>query len=417
MHHRKHLLCFFLIIFYFVNLLPVYAVNGDSPKAEGTYPQPMAKAALLMDASSGRVLFAKNAHQHLSPASITKIMTALLVIENGDLGQAVTVSQYAADTPESSIWLETGEKLTREQLLYGCMLNSANDAAVTLAESVAGSEKNFVKLMNRRAQQLGMKDSHFCNAHGLETNGHFTTAFDLGLLSREALNNKIFRQVVATKTKNIPWAGKDYDRLLINQNRLLYRYEGTIGIKTGYTKVAGSCVIGAAQKGSRVLIAVAMNSTSVYQDLEQMLDYGFAHYNMETIKRVNQLSVKVPVVNGLEKTVPARPKSDLTVAVTAKEQSQLSYKVYPRDQVAAPVKKGQILGTCKMYVAGKEVSRVDLLAYNSVAAKPPFLTRLKAGCIKAFKITIKVVLIIFACAYLIRFINLRRRRKRRMFKP
>ncbi|MEN6461388.1 MAG: D-alanyl-D-alanine carboxypeptidase family protein [Syntrophomonas sp.] len=416
MHHRRHLLCFLLIIFFFANLVPVYALNGDSPYVTGAYPQTLGKAALLMDASSGRVLYEKNAHQRLSPASVTKIMTALLVVEKGNLGREITVSQTAADTPESSIWLEAGEKLTREQLLYACMLHSANDAAVALAESVAGSEKTFVKLMNRRAQQLGMKDSHFCNPHGLETSGHYTSAYDLALLSREALNHKMFRQVVSTKTKKIPWAGNTYDRLLINQNRLLYRYEGAIGIKTGYTKVAGNCVVGAAQRGSLLLIAVAMNSPSVYQDLEQMLDYGFAHYNKETIKQVNQLSVTVPVVNGQEKTVQVRPKADLTAAVTTKEKARFSYKVYPRSQVTAPVTKGQILGSCKMYVAGQEVGKVDLLASASVAAKPSFFTRFKSGCIFFLKIIFITFLIVFCCAYLIRLRNLKRRRNRRIYR-
>ncbi|MGI5921646.1 MAG: D-alanyl-D-alanine carboxypeptidase family protein, partial [Syntrophomonadaceae bacterium] len=255
MYQRKCLLSVFLAIFFFVNLLPVYAANQNLP-ATGTYPQTLAKAAVLMDASSGRVLYESNAHQRLSPASVTKIMTALLVAEQGNLEQKVTISQNAADTPESSVWLEPGEKLTRRQLLYACMLNSANDAAVALAESVAGSEQDFVQLMNRRARQLGMKDSHFGNPHGLETAGHYTSAYDLALLSREALTNKIFRQVVATQSTKIPWTGKEYDRLLVNQNRLLYRYDGAIGVKTGYTKQAGNCVVGAAQRGSLVLIAV-----------------------------------------------------------------------------------------------------------------------------------------------------------------
>lgn len=414
MHHRRHLFCFclLLIIFSFANHLPVYAVNDDSNEVTAAYPQTMGKAALLMDASSGRVLYEVNAHQRLSPASVTKIMTALLAVEKGNLDQEITISQTAVDTPESSIWLETGEKLTREQLLYACMLKSANDAAVALAESMAGSEKNFVELMNRRARQLGMKDTHFCNPHGLETSGHYTTAYDLALVSREALNHKIFRQVVSTKTIHIPWAGNDYDRLLINQNRLLYRYAGAIGIKTGYTKEAGNCVVGAAQEGSLLLIAVAMNSPSVYHDLEQMLDYGFDHYNNKTIKNSNQLSVTVPVVNGQEKTVQARPKTDLTVAVTAKEQSQCTYKCYPQEQITAPVKKNQIVGSCKMYVAGHEVSEVDLLACTSVALKPPFRTRLKSGCISIIKISGEAFLIIFCCAYLIKIRNLRRKRKR-----
>lgn len=413
MHHRKYLIYLFLFTFLFANFIPVGTANGQSSETRGAYPQPQGKAALLMDASSGRVVFQLNAHQHLSPASVTKIMTALLLIENGDLDRKVTISETAAATPESSIWLEAGEKLTRRQLLYACMLNSANDAAVALAESMAGSEKNFVELMNRRARELGMKDTHFCNPHGLETKGHYTTAYDLALVSREAMNYKVFRQVVSTRTRHIPWAGNDYDRLLINQNRLLYRYDSAIGIKTGYTKQAGNCVVGAAQKGSLLLIAVAMNSPSVYQDLEQMLDYGFTHYKKVTIKKSRQLSMTVPVTNGLGETVKVRPKTDLTVAVASGEKNRLAYKLFPASSVAAPVKKGQTAGYCKIYVAGREAGKVDLVTCTSVAKKLPFSIRFKSGCINVVKFIGKALLILFGLAYLIRFVNLRRQRKRR----
>lgn len=418
MYQRKCLLSVFLAIFFFVNLLPVYAANQNLP-ATGTYPQTLAKAAVLMDASSGRVLYESNAHQRLSPASVTKIMTALLVAEQGNLEQKVTISQNAADTPESSVWLEPGEKLTRRQLLYACMLNSANDAAVALAESVAGSEQDFVQLMNRRARQLGMKDSHFGNPHGLETAGHYTSAYDLALLSREALTNKIFRQVVATQSTKIPWTGKEYDRLLVNQNRLLYRYDGAIGVKTGYTKQAGNCVVGAAQRGSLVLIAVVMNSPSVYPDLEQMLDYGFANYSKVTLKKAGQITATVPVENGLAPTVKATTNADLTAAVLPEEKSQLSYKVYPLQKVTAPVKKGQVLGTCKMYINGQQVGKADLLASFAVNPQPPLWTRIKTACFSILKTAAMLLVLIFALLYLIRLIrlrNLRRRRKRRVIK-
>lgn len=411
MHQRRYSLCFWFIIVFLTSLCPVKATNADT--AEAVYPQPVAKAALLMDASSGRVLYEKNAHEQLPPASVTKIMTALLAVENGNLDQEVTISKNAAETPESSVWLEEGEKLTGEQLLYACMLHSANDAAVALAENVAGSEERFVQLMNQRAQQLGMKDTHFCNPHGLQNADHYTTAYDLGLLSREALKHSDFRQVVSTKTINIPWTGKDYDRLLVNQNRLLYRYEGTIGIKTGYTKVAGNCVVGAAQKGSFVLIAVALNSASVYEDLEQMLDYGFANYSLKTVATAEQLSTTVPVENGEAETVAVRANRDLSLAIKAQELSQLSYQLFPQKSVKAPVQEGQVLGYCKMLVGGIEVGEADLIACSSVSEKPPILTVFKAGLISISK----PILIISGCILVIRQVNLRRYRKKRLKKP
>lgn len=413
MHHRRISICCLLIIIFFNNLFPVYAVNNDISSASGTYPQVQAKAAILMDASSGRILYQKNAHERLPEASLTKIMTGLLAVENGVLDQKSTISRNAAGTPERSIWLEAGETLTRRQLLYACMLNSANDAAVALSESVAGSERDFVKRMNLRAQQLGMKDSHFSNPHGLQTSYHYTTAYDLAILSRKAMNYKTFRQVVSTKTHKIPWAGNDYERLLINQNRLLYRYDGAIGIKTGFTKQAGSCVVGAAQRGSLVLIAVAMNSPKVYEDLQQMLDYGFANYHNKVIKKVNQLEVEVPVTNGQFKTVKTRPEIDLAIAVSAKEQSALSYKLNLHERIVAPIKKNQILGSYRIFISGREAGQVNLMASNTVAKKPPFLPRFKAACIKIIKFILKTFVIIFCGMYSIRLVNLWRKRRKK----
>ncbi|MGE5397784.1 MAG: D-alanyl-D-alanine carboxypeptidase family protein [Chitinophagales bacterium] len=414
MFQRRIFLCCLLLIFSFSNLSSVYAINSNSNSA-GTvvYPKTTGKAVILIDASSGRVLFGKNVHERLPQASLTKIMTALLVIENGHLDQNVTISSNSAGTPESSIWLEVGEKLTRKQLLYALMLKSANDAAVALSYSVAGSEEKFIDLMNSRARQLGMKDSHFENPHGLHAKGHYTSAYDLALLTRKTMNSKTFRQVVSTKTYNIPWVGNEYDRLLINHNRLLWKYKYAIGVKTGYTKEAGSCLVGAAQRGSMMLIAVTLNSPATYQDVQQMFDYGFAHYYRKTIKKASQVSIDVPVQNGQLDKVQARPESDLVMTVTDKEKSSLSYKLYPQNQIMAPVKKDQVVGKCEIFIGKHAVNRVNLVACNPVAPKTPFLTRFKIAFIAVIKFILKALLVVVLCIYIIRFINLRRRRKRR----
>lgn len=409
MFDRRFAFSCLLLVFFLNLLLPAYGGNSNTE----AYPKTTGKAVILIDASSGRVLYGKNIHKRLPPASVTKIMTALLVIENGNLDQSVTISSRAAATPESSVWLEAGEKLTRQQLFYALMLNSANDAATALSESVAGSEKNFVSLMNRRAKQLGMQDSHFINPHGLHANGHYTSAYDLALLSREAMKNSTFRKVVRTKVYHIPWGARDYDRLLINHNRLLWRYKSSIGIKTGYTRQAGNCLVGAAQKGSLTLIAVSLNSKSAFQDVQQVFDYGFARYHNQILKASKEISVEVPVQNGVNAKVHARPAADLTVAVTDKEVTQLSYKLYPQDLVDAPVKKGQTLGYCQVLVAGKEATRIKLLASNSVAKRNPFLRHFGAVCLAVFTFLLKVILVVFLGMYLIRLFNLWRQRKKR----
>jgi D-alanyl-D-alanine carboxypeptidase (penicillin-binding protein 5/6) len=328
--HRGKIVIILVILVLFASVTSTNAFGKEplNPTClHVSYPEPRGMAAVLMDADSGRVLYSKNSHEQLPPASLTKIMTALLVVENGNLDKKVYVSEYASKIPESSINLLPGEMLTRRQLLYACMLHSANDAATALAESVSGSEGEFVKLMNKRANQLGMGDTHFCNAHGLETKGHYTSAYDLALLTRQAMTNSVFRQVVATHRISIPWADHTQDRLLLNENRLLYRYQGTIGVKTGYTRQAGNCVVGAAKRGNLVLIAVCLNSPAVYNDLEQMLDFGFTHYQKLTLKKAEQISVKVNVLRGQSTTVTARPKKSLGKIYT--EDSKLRWYILP----------------------------------------------------------------------------------------
>ena len=189
-----------------------------------------------MEGRTGQVLWSMNPHLPLAPASTTKIMTALLVLETTAMNSAVTVSPRASEADGSSIWLEAGERRTVGELVYGALLNSGNDACDTLAEAVAGNEAGFAKLMTARARNLGALNTRFMNADGLPASGHLSTAYDLAIIARAALDNPTFASIVRTKVKNIPWPGKDWDRRLINHNKLLWRYEGADGVKTGYTR-------------------------------------------------------------------------------------------------------------------------------------------------------------------------------------
>jgi len=354
------LLLIIVMVFY---IYPAYAANP-------LYPQTNGKAVILMDATSGRVLYERNSHQQLPPASLTKIMTALLVVENGDLNQNVVISEFAAATPESTVYLEPGETLTRMELLYAAMLPSANDACNALAESIAGNEANFVKLMNKRVRELGLKNTQFKNAHGLHAEGHYSSAYDLALLSKKGLSNPLFAQVTQTQRKVIPWEGKDEDRLLLNQNRLLYRYEGAIGVKTGYTRQAGNCVVGAARRGDMVLIAVSMNSPTVYEDLENMLNYGFNNYKMITLGKAGDISGEVKVLKGNSGKVRAKLSNDLSIAATEDEIPHLAYSFTLKPSIEAPVKKGEVLGKCRLYLQGKQIGNVDMIAAEEIPYKP-----------------------------------------------
>jgi D-alanyl-D-alanine carboxypeptidase (penicillin-binding protein 5/6) len=334
-------------------------------------PDIQAKAAILMDEGSGRILYAKNAHLQLPPASLTKIMTAILVIENGDLDQKVSVSRYAAETGESSIWLEEGEVLTRRELLYALMLVSANDAAVALAESVAGSEGAFVEKMNSRAGELQLSNTHFVNPHGLQDQEHYSSAYDLAVITREGMRYHLFREVVATREKYLPWPGHPWQRALINKNRLLSRYQGATGVKTGYTRQAGNCLVGAAQRGNLRLIAVVLNSPQVYEDTEKLLDYGFQNYQAVILQKREQAGSRLPVRKGERRFVKVAPQQDVIVAVNPEEKKHLSYRIELVRNVEAPVKKGEVLGTGRILLRGKEIGSVELLAEESVSLKPP----------------------------------------------
>ncbi|MGB4437548.1 MAG: D-alanyl-D-alanine carboxypeptidase family protein [Acetomicrobium sp.] len=360
---------FFLIFLLVVQLFPLPQVEASTGE-----PDIQAKSAVLIDESSGRVLFAKNPHLRLPQASTTKMMTCLLVIENGDLDKEVKISKYAAETGESSIWLEEGEVLTREDLLYALMLASANDAAVALAESVAGSEEKFVELMNKRAKELKLNDTHFVNPHGLDADGHYSSAYDLAILAREGLSNELFSHVVTTIEKSVPWSGHPWDRYLYNKNRLLTTYKGARGVKTGYTSKAGLCLVGAAQRGNLKLISAVMNSPNVYHDTQKLLDYGFNNYEavvVEEAKRVSDVKVK----GGTKTSVSIKPEREVVVAVLPGEKEQLSYKVEIADQLEAPVKKGEVVGKGKVFLNGKELTEINYLAQETIPQKPPIWTR------------------------------------------
>ncbi len=381
------IICLLIVILILTTILPgEQATLGASM----VYPESQGKAAILMDFNSGRILYEKNSNEQLPPASVTKIMTALLVIENGNLDQVVQISKTAADTRECTIYLQEGEKRTRRELLYAAMLPSANDASVALAESVSSNAESFVALMNQRAHELGMHDTNFCNPHGLHSQQHYTTAYDLALLSREAMKHEIFQDLVETHNITIPgWPGGE-DRHLWNQNRLLYRYDGTLGIKTGYTRQAGNCLVGAAKKGDMTLIAVSLNSPAVYDDVIQMLDYGFDNYQMVKVElEARRDPLAVNVIKGEAKTVIAKPETEMLVAATAEERSQLSCIYKPCPKVAAPVAKGDLLGVSKVYKQNEEIASFNLVAADSVNIRPgmiPFFAGWSSSLFKWFVI-------------------------------
>lgn len=334
-------------------------------------PEITAAAAVVMEAKTGKIIYAKNPDEKRAPASTTKILTGALAIEEkGDsLDQMVTASVKAAATGESSIWLEKGEQLTLEQLLYGLLLNSGNDAAVAIAEYVAGSEEEFVRMMNQKAKEVGANNTNFANPNGLPNPNHYTTAKDLALIARYALQNPKFAEIVSTKTQTIPWPGHEWDRKLINTNKMLWRLEGANGVKTGYTNAAGHCLVSSATRNGQQFITVVLASQNMWDDSTNLLEYAFANFERVTIFRKGDMVTYAPVNQGMESKVPLLAASDVDAVVAKNEVKDLQNRILLKQKIAAPVKQGDIIGNTKIYLYDQEIAAGDLVAAQDVHQK------------------------------------------------
>lgn len=275
MKNFVRLIAAFTVLVMVLALYEPYAPKGEYTVTVGTYIQNSARAALLLDATEGRVLFSQNQDQRLPMASTTKIMTAIIAIENMPVDYVVTVPKEAVNIEGSSIYLYENEQITCLDLLYGLMLESGNDAAAAIAIAVGGTMDRFVMLMNEKAKELGLKNTHFANPHGLPDEDHYTSAMDLARLTDYALQNELFAEIVATKRYTACGGSRYY----VNHNRLLFSYDGMIGVKTGYTMASGRCLVTAARRNGRTLIAVTLNDYYGSADHVRMLDVGFSENN------------------------------------------------------------------------------------------------------------------------------------------
>ncbi len=321
-----------------------------------------AKGAVLIDGESGRVLFAQNENEMLPEASCTKIMTALIALENSALDESVTAGRNAYGVEGTSLYLSEGETLTMEQMLYGLMLRSGNDAAVAIAEHVAGSVPDFAAMMNRRAAELDA-DANFVNPHGLDADGHRASALGLARIMREAMQIDAFRTITGTQRKVIPWVGNEYSRVLENKNRLLRDYEGATGGKTGFTSKAGRCLVFCAKRDDLELIGTVLNCYSWFDAATVMLDYGFEHFRMERAMDAGELAGQASVLNGEANSVNAVAAENLAAAVEIGSRPELRLEI--RD-LEAPVRKGQVIGTARLECNGQVVDACDLVAAGEV---------------------------------------------------
>ena len=316
-----------------------------------------ASCAILMDAESGRVLYEQNSHQPRLIASITKLMTALVAVEQGpDLDEVVVIKGEWLGSEGSSIYLKAGEEITLRGLLYGLLLQSGNDAAMALACHTAGSEAEFVALMNRRAAELGMKDSSFANPSGLNDDKHYSSAYDMALAAQACLKNETVAEICATRSITIG------TRTFVNHNKLLYRYEGCVGMKTGFTEKAGRTLVSAATREGQTLICVTLNDGDDWNDHMKLLDYGFQTYPRQVLCSQGEVFGSVAVKGSLIPAMAAMTAEE--VGYPLKDGEGLTMNVELESSIQAPVEAGQPLGEAVWKKNGEIVARVPLAAQS-----------------------------------------------------
>ncbi|CCQ93198.1 D-alanyl-D-alanine carboxypeptidase dacF [[Clostridium] ultunense Esp] len=352
-----------------------------------------AKSALLMDYHTGEVIYEKNPHEKLPPASVSKIMTLLLGMEALEMGKInltdqVRISSHAAGMGGSQLWLEEGETQTVEDLFKSITIRSANDASAALAEHIAGSEEIFVKMMNEKAKSLGMKNTSFMNASGLPDENHYVSAYDVALMSVELLKHKQIHNWLTVYMDEI-LVGKKKDKVqsLVNTNRLIKEYEGTTGIKTGSTKEAGFCLAASAKRGNLQLIAVIMGSETSkirFDEAMRLLDYGFANYDSITIGKKGDILGKVEVHKGDIPYIEAVLEKDSYILLPKGNSGNISKEILLPEFLESPINEGQEIGQMIVKLDGVEVDRIKLVS----KAKAD-----KAGFKEMFKKTLKNFLI------------------------
>lgn len=346
--------------------MKVLAYEGNQVSKNGVPPKIQAMASIVMDTESGRVLFEKNGYSRRAMASTTKIMTAIIALEKGNLDDVVTISKRAAGIWGSTIDLKEGQKYKLKELMYGLMLNSGNDAAVAIAEHIGGTVENFVGMMNEKAQELGVKDTSFKSPHGLDAPDHYSTAYDLAVITQYALRNPVFSKIVGTQTTSIP------NRGLYNTNEMLGSYPGADGVKTGYTGQAGRCLVASATRDNWRIISVVLGCSTLNQRAQStsnILDYAFGNYKPYVLSEEGEVVAKLPVVKGIQKDVSVKAVKKIKIPLTSYEIDNLKLQIELPDKIPAPVTAENMIGNVKFYVDDKLIAQSELKAGSGVRRK------------------------------------------------
>lgn len=324
-----------------------------------------AKSAVLMCLENGEVIYSKNPDKKMPMASTTKIMTSLIALEKGIPNKEIIVTDEMISVEGTSMGLLAGDSVSFKELIYGMLLQSGNDAAHTVACVVSGNENEFSILMNNRAAEIGMKNTSFVTASGLDSENHYSTAYDMALLACECLKNPEFVSICSRKTAKLTYGNPPYPRTLTNHNKLLWSYDGCIGVKTGFTKKSGRCLVSAAKRNGITLVAVTLNAPNDWNDHISMFDYGFS--KMDSFELNTDLSdVILKICGGKQKYISVCQAYSLNYPADGKGYS---CKILMRKFEYAPIEKGETVGRIVYYSNGKEIASVPLLAENSVEYK------------------------------------------------
>ena len=350
----KRIISLFAALCCFMCVIPAKAENSG--------------AACVIESVTGETVYEKNSVERLPMASTTKIMTCITALESCNLSDIVTVSQNAAATEGSSAYIEEGYQMSMLDLLYGLMLNSGNDAAVAIAEYISGSVEGFVNLMNEKAKEIGAGNTHFTNPNGLPDDEHYTTAYDLAMITRYAMQNQTFREIVSTA---------DFSALIVNtgealpfhnHNRLLSEYDGCIGVKTGFTEKAGRCLVTAAERDGLMFIAVTLNDGDDWNDHKAMLDDAFSQYSMQQIAHAGDEAPhpEYDLIYGSDLSVPIKNGSKLKIKV----------KMHVPEKLTLPVASGEKIGTADFMQGKKILGTVDVCSAADLYEEPDLGKRL-----------------------------------------
>ncbi len=329
-----------------------------------------AKSCILMDVATGTVLYEKESHMKLPPASITKVMALLLVMEAIDAGQltletVLTASPHACSMGGSQIWLEPNEQMSVHDLLKASVIGSANDATVVLGEAIAGSEESFVAMMNERAVELGLNDTNFVNCTGLDAEGHVTSAHDIAVMSKELIKHSLIKEYSTVWMDSL----RNGESELVNTNKLVRFYEGCTGLKTGTTSGAGACLTATAERKGTELVTVVMgasNSNDRFNGARKLLDYGFANWTNVTVTTDYAVLSEIPVIQGVANTVIPECNESYTFLIEKSKLNSVSQKTELLEELKAPILKGQQIGVTRIFVGEREVGTVKIVAAETV---------------------------------------------------